>query len=130
MEVPVPDVTHYRRNETDVRDIPFGVVDQLGEFGYRDTNIRRPRLRILYQRQPRIMRILPISPQLGGFLVIPCELKSRPTVLLHDLAYDRRGFFERCWGWTLEFEKQAILFWPFSFRHAVFVGGGHEHVVY
>ena len=29
---------------------------------------------------------------------------------------------------TLEFEKEAVLSWPFAFGHSMFVGGGHEHV--
>jgi len=70
--------------------------------------------------------MLPICPQFGGFLLIPCELEPSPTVVPHDVAYDGGHFLLRSQCGTLEFEKEAVLFWPFAFGHFVFVGGGHE----
>lgn len=65
MEVPIPNVSHYRRNQTYVRDIPFGIVEQFREsiittkrqkYKYEHEmcnapNVRRPYLTILYQHQ-------------------------------------------------------------------------------
>jgi hypothetical protein len=39
MEVPIPNMSHYRRNQTHTRYIPFGIIHQLRKLGHRNAEM-------------------------------------------------------------------------------------------
>ena len=93
-------------------------------------NIRRPRPSARYQRQPSIMRVLPIRPQFGGLFIVSRQLELRSTMLFDDLADDSGCFLQGSRRRTLKLEKETILLWPFTLGHSIFVSGSHEAVVH
>jgi hypothetical protein len=92
-------------------------------------DIRTPRLAPGQERHPAPQRILPVHPDLLGFLLRLRKLEPAPSVLIRDLPRDFRCLLDGAIGRALELEVERVLLRVLALRRAVQVRCAHEGVV-